>query len=292
MIAKYHFYLLQLRKLKFHLLPYYIKIQARHDYKIFTEFLRQAEPYSGDIKGKRVLDLGCGARFPFTLLLQNLGIHVTGIDFNGLKHGLGLQKYRRIWQTSGAQGVILRLIQDIHSNRIYYRELSGLAGHPLSVHGLDLRETDAGHTAFSMEEFDLVVSNAVFEHLQDVDMVLVEMERIMKKGAIAYVAIHLFTSLTGGHNILWSNPDTQEVGTGVPTWDHLRERRYPVEPSLNRWREDEYKKSFLKHFEILEWYTQYWEPENYLTPEIASELRGYHREELLKRGIIVIARKT
>jgi len=150
---------------------------------------------------------------------------------------------------------------------------------------------DASQTAFADAEYDLVVSNAVFEHIRNVDEVLVEMKRIMKTGGIAYVAIHLFPSLSGGHNIIWSNPDTQEVITGVPPWDHLRKQQYPIDPGLNRWREEDYRKSFVKHFKILEWNTQYWEPDDYLTPEIILELKGYSREQLLKRAIIVVARK-
>jgi SAM-dependent methyltransferase len=162
----------------------------------------------------------------------------------------------------------------------------------LNFKGLDLREMDACQTPFE-EEFDLVVSNAVFEHLKNPSRVLEEMKRIMKHNALAHVEIHLFPSLTGGHNFLWSNPDTRQVDLGkVPPWDHLRKQHYPIDPSLNRLRESDYYGLFSKNFEILEWITEYVEPEQYLTPELSSELSEYPREELLKRAIVVVARKV
>jgi hypothetical protein len=42
----------------------------------------------------------------------------------------------------------------------------------------------------------------------------------------------------------------------------------------------------------LEWITEYREPEQYLTPELSSELSEYSREELLKRAIVVIAHRV
>jgi SAM-dependent methyltransferase len=186
----------------------------------------------------------------------------------------------------------MRLAADCYNDKVYYRELQSVADFPLNFMGLDLREMDCNRTTFG-EEFDLVVSNAVFEHLKDVNGVLVEINRIMRQNALLYAEIHLFFSLTGGHNTLWSNPDTQQVILGrVPPWDHLRKRRYPVDPSLNRMRESEYYRLFSEKFEILEWITEYKEPEYYLTPELSSELNEYPGEELLKRAVVVIARKV
>jgi SAM-dependent methyltransferase len=276
----------------FNLLPQYIKIGAMHDYKIFQQLLQRTKSYVCNLEDIHVLDVGCGIRAPFTLLFHSLGIRVVGIDINVLTREVSITKYRRILARQGFEGLLMRLATDWYINRVYYRELRRIADFPLDFKEIDLREMDVTHTTFG-EEFDLVVSNATFEHLKDVKGALAEINRIMKVNALLYAEIHLFPSLTGGHNTLWSNPDTQHIILGrVAPWDHLRKQRYPIDPSLNRMRENEYYKLFSERFNILEWITEYKEPECYLTPELASELNKYPREELLKRAVVVIARKV
>jgi 2-polyprenyl-3-methyl-5-hydroxy-6-metoxy-1,4-benzoquinol methylase len=68
---------------------------------------------------------------------------------------------------------------------------------PLNFEGVDLKEMDARQTAFE-EEFDLVVSNAAFEHFKNLGGIIKEMKRTMKLNALVHVEIHLFPSLTGG----------------------------------------------------------------------------------------------
>jgi SAM-dependent methyltransferase len=272
-------------------LPQYIKIVARHDYKAFQNLLQRIKPFIYDVTDINVLDIGCGIRAPFTLLFHSLGARVVGIDVDVPTRGINLAKYRRILATGGSKRLFMRLVADFYYDRVYYEELQKIADFPLNFEGVDLREMDACRTTFE-EEFDLVTSNAVFEHIKNVDAVLKEMKRIMKQNALIHAEIHLFPSLTGGHNILWSNPDTQQVILGkVPPWDHLRKQKYPVDPSLNRLRESDYYRLFSKNFEILKWITEYEEPEHYLTPELSSEISEYSREELLKRAIVVIARR-
>jgi SAM-dependent methyltransferase len=273
------------------LLPQYIKIVARHDYKAFQNLLQRIKPFIYDVTDINVLDIGCGIRAPFTLLFHSLGARVVGIDVDVPTRGINFAKYRRILATEGSKRLFMRLVADFYYDRVYYEELQKIADFPLNFEGVDLREMDACRTTFE-EEFDLVTSNAVFEHIKNVDAVLKEMKRIMKQNALIHAEIHLFPSLTGGHNILWSNPDTQQVVLGkVPPWDHLRKQKYPVDPSLNRLRESDYYRLFSKNFEILKWITEYEEPEHYLTPELSSEISEYSREELLKRAIVVIARR-
>jgi SAM-dependent methyltransferase len=267
-------------------------MHARHDYRIFRNLLQRIGPFFGDVKGISVLDVGCGIRAPFTLLFHSLGARAVGIDVDVLTRGVDFAKYRRILATQGFRRFLTRLMADCYYDRFYYRELEMIADFPLSFEGVDLREMDACHTAFE-EDFDLIVSNAAFEHIRNVGAVLEEMKRIMKQNALIHVEIHLFPSLTGGHNILWSNPDNGQVVLGkVPPWDHLRKQQYPIDPTLNRLRERDYYRLFSGEFEILEWITEYKEPEHYLTPELSSELCGYPKEELLKRAIVVIARKV
>jgi SAM-dependent methyltransferase len=280
-----------LDKFKFSLLPQYIRIQARHDYNAFQNLRQRIKPFICDIKNLNVLDVGCGKRAPFTLLFHSLGTRAIGIDVDILARGIDLTKYRRILATRGSTELLRKLVADVYYDKIYYQELQRAADFPLNFDEIDLREMNASQTTFE-EEFDLVVSNAVFEHLKNVGEALQEMKRIMKQNALLHIEIHLFPSLTGGHNVLWSDPETQQVVLGnMSPWDHLRKQKCPIDPSLNRLREGDYYRLFSEHFAILEWVTEYEESEHYLTPELRSELSEYSSEELLKRSIVVIARK-
>jgi len=284
---------LNINKLRFYLLPQYTQIAAQHDYRIFQKLLQRTRPYVTHVEKATILDIGCGARGSFTLLFHSLGATAIGIDVDILTAHDNFSKYKSILINRGSKQLLTRLISDSYHDKLYYRSLRRLANFPLKFEGLDLRKMNASHTIFEENKFDLVVSNAVFEHIKNVTGVLEETKRIMKPNGIMYAEIHLFPSLTGGHNTLWSNPDTQQVILGgVPPWDHLRKKQYPIEFSLNRLRESEYYALFSKVFRILDWITEYTEPDCYLTPELSFELSNYSREELLHRSIVVIARKT
>lgn len=193
--------------------------------------------------------------------------------------------------TQGYKRLFVRLMADCYYDKFYYRELKSIAKFPLSFKGIDMREMDACQTDFEESEFDLVVSNAAFEHIKNVSATLREMKRVMKKNALMHVEIHLFPSLTGGHNVPWSDPDGRKVILGkVPPWDHLRNQQYPIDSSLNRLREKDYYRFFSRKFEILEWATEYTEPDHFLTPDLRSELSEYSTNELLKRSIVVVLR--
>jgi hypothetical protein len=116
------------------------------------------------------------------------------------------------------------------------------------------------------------------------------LHRVMKSDGIAYIYVHNYTSLSGGHHIAWKYPDT-EPSTVVPPWDHLRQNRYPEIPSwVNRLRERDYRRAFEEQFEILDCFPTATEGKALLTPEIRAELADYSEEELLTKGFVVIAK--
>lgn len=53
---------------------------AKAHYQNFQAFKDIVEPFVGEIKGKRILEIGCGRWYHYTVLLSNLGNTVTGID--------------------------------------------------------------------------------------------------------------------------------------------------------------------------------------------------------------------
>jgi len=265
------------------------KLQARYAYKWFESFIKTIEFYIGDVKGKSILDIGCGRRYPLTLLLHNVGANVTGIDVDVIQCSSLVQYlvtcFRELDATATLKKSMLKCL-----NPLYFGELTKAAGF-IPTAKLDIRLMDAAAMEFEDETFDLVVSHAVFEHVRDVPRALAETKRVMKKGAFGYHSIHLFASLTGGHNVIHFFRPDMVVLKNVPPWDHLRYNRYPAHVYLNKYREMEFKKAFQKEFEIVEWRTESEEPGGFLTNEIREELSDYTEEELHKRTIIAIVRR-
>ncbi len=264
--------------------------QARHDLRIFQDLCARVEPFLGPLQGQRVLDVGCGRTYPFTLLFHSLGARVTGIDIAPIPRDA--RAFWEIFREGGARAAASSLATRLLWDRPYYRELARAAPFPLRPRGVDLRRMDAAALAFPDGTFDLAVSNAALEHMPDVPAVLRELRRVLRPGGILHVEIHLFPSLSGGHNIPWSVPGTEVVDLGgVPPWDHLRENRFPAPVFLNRLREHEYRDMVEREFRVLLWEAEFWEPEHLLTPALEAELtaKGYTREELLKRSVVVVA---
>jgi SAM-dependent methyltransferase len=264
---------------------------AHRHYEFFVKFEMQIGLYFDTLAGKRVLDVGCGTSYWLSLLLHSRGAQVTGVDIQVIEPpGTGPGKYWRLLRQNGLERMLKTSCWDAIYSRSYYDEMCKIASFTIRFDGLDLRQMDATQLDYPDSTFDLVVSHEVLEHLRDVPAALSEMQRTMRPGAIAYMYIHNYASLSGGHHIRWKYPDS-EPPADVPPWDHLRENRFRDIPSyINRLRLHEYRQMFEEMFEVLEWKLTGREGERFLTPAIRAELSDHSEEELLTRGVIVIAR--
>jgi len=248
--------------------------------------VRELTRHAGSLEGKRILDVGCGRFYPITLLFHSMGNEVIGIDevYIGANE-FWAKRYWKILKYNGPEGLAEELLlkTKVHS---FYKALSSVSTFPLIAQGITLKRMDAANMSFADETFDIVISIQVFEHLCNIAQAVSELYRVMKKGAVAYIDINLFTSPSGGHHYNWRNPDK------VPPWDHLRQRRLPFTVYLNEMREREYLKLFQEKFEVFEVLDlDRGEGAELLTPEIYAELSNYSEEELLKYGIAVVVRK-
>jgi SAM-dependent methyltransferase len=264
---------------------------ARHDFGVFKRFIDTANAAGHRVVGERVLDIGCGWRFPITLLLHTFGAMVTGLDAEFVDRRLSASKLWKHFVQHGAVAFARRLVREVVHKNIYFRELERQFGSPLRFEGLDLRHTPIEDVSGS-GDYDLVFSNATFEHLGDVEKAVQVVARILKPGGMAYISIHLFPSLTGGHDVL-TNPGGPSVifTPGAYPWRHLRDPGWRPPVYLNRWRESRFREVFERHLTVREWRTEFWEPEGFLTETILRELPGFTREELLKRSIVVISER-
>jgi len=150
---------------------------------------------------------------------------------------------------------------------------------------------DVGRLPFCDSLFDLITSMSAFEHFQDVPSAVAEMHRVLRTSGLAWVRIHPFTSLSGGHNLSFTEIPITKLPHGVEPWDHLRKRKIPFSVPLNEWRIDQYISAFSNYFEILKHYCAVREGQYLLTTEIKEELANYSPDELTCCTYAILARK-
>jgi SAM-dependent methyltransferase len=221
---------------------------------------------------------------------------VTGIDRQiGHRWGLGFRaaRYGGYLKESGLGRTLRKAAGEAVYDRTYYRTLSDALGMKLTEEGLSLVKGNIETLPFESASFDVVHSNATWEHVVDVPAATVEIARVLKPGGCAYLEIHLFPSLSGGHDLPWIVPGTIRLD-GITPWRHLRDRSWTEPVGLNRFRERDYRTMFeeIAGVEIADWQTEFREGEPFVTDDILSELPDYTAEELTKRSIIVVLRRT
>ena len=260
--------------------------RAFKDFKTFSVMKSKLEKYLGELKGKKILDVGCGRRYPYTLLFHSLGNDVVGIDVAYVGCEFFLKRYWKELTYNGFKSFVRAFLFDLLGQKsTYYKTLQELCGFPLNRKRLVFKRMNAENLTFQDATFDIVVSVLCFEHVANVHRAVSELYRVLKPGGFAYVKIHLFASRTGGHHL----GKQYEV---VPPWDHLRQNRFPVPEYLNKLRKDEWLRLFSEKFEIIEILSEIDEKgEKLLTPEILSKLKEYLKEELLTETITIIAQK-
>jgi SAM-dependent methyltransferase len=275
---------------------------AEHDYRqVFKTVLQDLAPFGvSSLADLNVLDLGCGQRFPFSLLCAAEEAHVTALDVSWVEPGLSAKGIVRTLRTSGPKRALKSVTRQVIFDPKYYGRLSALSGASRKdAHRIHFVWTDPDSSVYPLPSarFDLVVSIAVLEHVRDVHAVAREVARVLKPGGIFYAFIHNYYSLSGGHRLEWAYPDTHP-SQDVPPWDHLRSRRYPPDYFLNELRPEEYREAIgeVLEIELFEGRGESHEPgvlegERFLVGPAAVELAEYPRDLLLTRSWCVVAHK-
>jgi SAM-dependent methyltransferase len=273
-----------------------LRAWAAHDVDIYRAFVDTVTTLTGrPLNALRILDLGCGANAPMTVLLHAAGCRVTGVDASlGHRWGLGFRpsRYAEYLREAGPLKTVRKMAGELVFDRAYFRELRALTRLPLTDRGLDLQTMDVQSPALPAESYDAVHSNATWEHVADVRAATEMVARALTPGGIAYIEVHLFPSLSGGHDLPWIVPGKTILGDVKP-WQHLRDPSWKAPVFLNRLRERDYRAIFesTPALSIVDWRTEFTEGHELLSPEILRALPGYSRDELTKRSIIIVARK-
>lgn len=282
----------------------YCRHFANHDcYNVYRKAIKElhAKGFT-EIVEKRVLDLGCGQRFPFAFQCVADGAIVTALDIDYIKpDSLPLFFFKTV-QHNGIKRSFKSILRRIVFDTRYYKFLELASGKPLRPfrYEIDFVISDPHKSNYTLpsDSFDLIFSNAVLEHVADLSHFVTEVRRMLSLGGLFYGFIHNFYSLSGGHNLEWAFPE-ENPSKKVPPWDHLRKNLYPSWVYLNRLRPAEYMAAFSCEFDILLFEGRNinhdpvgYEGEQFLTPGIASELATYPRELLLTRAWCLICRKS
>ena len=254
------------------------------------------------MNGKEVLDIGCGARFPFSLLAAADGANMTALDVTYVKpHALPVF-FWKIFRANGIKRAAKSVVRKALFDELYLKQLQDSAGMDLSPFiskiNFVLADPTVANYPLPSNTYDLVTSNAVLEHVDDVKNYFKEACRVLKRGGLSYGFVHNYYSISGGHNLEWAYPDTSPSPRVMP-WDHLRGNQFPSHIYLNKLLPEEYMAAAESApLEVLLFESRDInhdaggnEGEQFLTPEVQAELSQYPRELLLARSYCMICRK-
>ncbi|TKJ33552.1 MAG: hypothetical protein CEE38_20555 [Planctomycetes bacterium B3_Pla] len=279
---------------------------AEHDHRnVFVKTMRLLRSKGFDqIRGKRVLDLGCGQRFAFALQCACEGAEVTALDVNYVAPNLLPVAFVKTIKHNGLKRALKSIFRKLAFDKLYYRRLEEVYGSPLHRYQSKIKfviaDPEDAHYPVPSGSFDLIVSNAVLEHVADVPTFVNEIKRLLAGGGYFCGRIHNFYSLSGGHNMEWAYPN-DKPSKRVPPWDHLRKNRFPAWVYLNRLKPEDYQEAFSRELNIILFEATNinhdlgvagTEGEAFYTPELAHELSQYPHELLLTRSWCILCNKT
>jgi SAM-dependent methyltransferase len=222
-------------------------------------------------KNLKVLDLANGQLQPQSIILRSQGHTTIGIDLiNCPKRGI---------QELGYKLARIFFSKQVGNSTNIEAKTSIVCGNVKKM-------------PFKNNSFDLITSVAAFEHFLDVNSVLQEAHSVLKVGGIIWVEIHLFTSISGGHNFKIMELPIRSIPKGIDAWDHLRSRKLPFRVPLNEWRMHQYDEAFSKYFSILKSYSIYPNGIQFLTQSVREELSDYSIKELTSGGYVIVGQKT
>ncbi len=232
---------------------------ANHEvHNVFEKTFRDLKRFGfAEIRGKRILDLGCGQRYSFALQCAAEEAKVTALDINYIKPDFLPVAFYRTIRHNGIKRALKSIVRRILWDKGFYKALENSAEKPLKSYqsriNFIVSAPENANYPLPSTSFDLIASIAVLEHVMDVKKFAAEVARLLDHGGYFYAIIHNYFSLSGGHNVEWQFEDEFPSRT-VPAWDHLRENRYPAWTYLNQYKPEQYKDAFsnflsIQHFE-------------------------------------------
>ena len=268
---------------------------AQHDYEnVFLKSLRDLGTYRVPLKEASILILGCGYNYPDVILYSDIFKYVVGLDTRRAFYRDGvIRLYKNLAQNNKIKAA-LRSVELCFYYSNYYRYLKKLSGKEIKHKEYILKSYDGDQIPFGDESFDVVLSNAVIEHIVNLDHLFKEICRVTKKDGYSYHLWHNYYSFSGGHlpnSMCFKNP-----------WGHLR--NIYITKDLNKLKPDQLKEMFSKYFEITAMYQVdrshrkrgygegfEFEHEELLSGGLKDELKEYQPDILLTRAYLIIGKR-
>jgi SAM-dependent methyltransferase len=245
------------------------------------------------VSGLKMLEIGPGQQL-VQLAYFAMRNEVIGIDLDVILQNLNLGGSMRMIRKNGwlrtfkTVGRKMALID--HNMRTELASQLGLRNIPV----LRVLQMDAARMDFPSDQFDVVFSRAVFEHLPDPGAVISEMHRVLKPGGVMFIVLHLFTSDSGCHDARIFAGKRGEL----PFWAHLRpEHQHAVRSNsyLNKLRLADWRNMFQSRMPGSEVVAlrdaQDLERQKFQELRSLGQLDAYSDEELLSVTVEVIWRK-
>lgn len=274
-------------------------LQARHDYEnAFLKSHREiTELLPMPLAEASVLVLGCGYNYAEVILYSHVSKHVVGLDVIGAFYRDGVFQRVAYLRTSGASQLKASIQPYLEWHRYcrYYHYLAEACGVPIHHEQYALQSYDGGRMPFDDETFDVVLSNAVLEHVGDVESLFREVSRVTRAQGVSYHVWHNYYSFSGCHA-----PESLRL---KHPWGHLRGKFET--PGLNKITPNEVEDHFVRYFGSTALHQvdkslrkrrrnsdfQY-ERSDLLSESIRRELESFPIELLLTRGYLITGRKA
>jgi len=243
-----------------------------------------------DVSSARLFEIGCGCYYPYVMLFASTGAWAVGSDVEELQRpGARSARYRAYGRRSGPARAVLQFGFDVCRQATYYTALRRSAGVRLRGKRVRLLRADGARIPLRDSVVDACISSAAFEHVADVPGTVREMARVLKPGGLADIEIHLFPSLTGGHEFELANH--KPLPAGFPAWRHLWDTAWQAPVPLNRWRERDYLAAFESTFDIVERTVTSTHGADYLTDDVRRRVSQYSQDELITESVVYVLRK-
>jgi len=256
------------------------KQNARINYMKYLEIQKIVkDKLNFELKNKKILDIGCGQRYPYTYLLSKNN-RVVGIDLDVILKRHDIENYRAIISKNGINRFFKTFLRSLLFDRCYFKELSRLNTTERKLQ-CEIRHMNAENLKFNDRSFDFVLSILSFEHFKDVEKCVQEVKRVLKKEGKFYISVDVYSKLHGGHEINPKQP-----------WNHLLDKNFKPNVNLNKLRLEDYKTLFSRHFTKIHFICEE-DPEvkQLLTPELKKKLSNYSDIELTMYPLIVMGQK-
>ncbi len=256
-----------------------------YTFNVFKGFYEKALQCGVDIKNSSILEMGAG---------KPLG---TGIfwNFAGVKKYTSIDKFIQI----NLSDLWLQRFETMLSMNLFYPDnfkidsLVKKNGNQYVLNEEKIRLIQGSLEEYPLEKnsFDFIYSNAVMEHMTNIEVILKKLHNVLKDDGVMYHGIDLREHHTNLRTVPDKNTSIDYLKYSKEEW----ERMYPPgsEHYINRFRASDFQKYFKDSgFRVVDFITtQKKDLDETIYHKIHSEFHKYSIDDLKTTGIHMVLKK-